>query len=111
MCNTEIVQMPREVRAEFRAIVGADALDRHREPLADLVDEVNRRTYGVMVVNLQDAVAGRFVERRELVEASRAEGEMLHIHLDGMAGDQRLLPPARPGPVPFERDSGHPMVP
>ena len=68
VCNTEIVQMPREGRAKFRAIVGADGLERHREPLAGLVDEVNRRTHGVVVVNLQAAVAGRFIEGRELVK-------------------------------------------
>ena len=40
--NPEIVQMPREVSAEFGAIVRADALDSHREALANLVDEVDR---------------------------------------------------------------------
>jgi len=109
--NTKIVQMPREVSAEFGAIVGPDALDRHWEALTNLVDEVDRRAHGVMIVNLQDAVAGRFVEGCELVKAPRTEGEMLHIHLDGMAWDEQLLPPAWPGAVPLERDSGHPVVP
>jgi len=69
----KVVQVPREVGTELRAIVGPDVLDCDRSSALELAQEVDGRLDGVMVVDLQDAVPRSLIYGRELVEAPRGE--------------------------------------
>jgi len=67
--------------------------------LADLIYEVNGGLDGVVVVNLEDAIARGFIDRGELVEATRLRLEMLDVHLDRLTWDAELGSPLRAWPV------------
>ena len=66
--DAEIVQMPGEISAPFGAVVSLNPPDCRRKRLADLIYEVNGGLDGVVVVDLEDAIAGGFVDGGELVE-------------------------------------------
>src|SRR6185503_5779427 len=80
--------------------------DRRGERLSDLVDEVNGGLDGVMVVDLEDAVARGFIDCGELIEASRLCLEMLDVHLDRLPWHVQLGTPRRSWPVPLLGDAG-----
>ena len=67
--------MPREVSAEFGAMVSLNSLDGDGQSPANFLDEVGGRLDGIMSVDVEDAILGRFVDRCELVEAAAAELE------------------------------------
>src|SRR6185503_3905880 len=104
--DAEIMQMPGEVGAPFGAVVSLNPPDRRGERLSDLVDEVNGGLDGVMVVDLEDAVARGFIDCGELVEASRLCLEMLDVHLDRLPWHVQLGTPRRSWPVPLLGDAG-----
>ena len=73
--DAQISQMPGELGTEGGVVVGLDALDSEGQASADLVEEGHRRTCVVVVVDPQHAVAGRFVNGCELVEARHGGSE------------------------------------
>ena len=81
---------------ELGAVVGLDDLDRERELLEDVVDELDRGLLVVAVVDPQDPDPGAVIDRGELVVLLAAGGaagqrlDELHVDLDPVAG-QRLL--------------------
>ena len=87
------MEMPREVGPPFGVVVGLNPADRHGECLPHFVDELNGGLNGVVVVDLEDTVAGGFVDRGELLEAARLRLEMLDVHLDRLSGDMQFGPP------------------
>jgi hypothetical protein len=62
MGDAEVTQIPGKVGADH-----LHALDGHREPLTDLVDEGDRVRDRVVRVDPEDPEAGRLVDRREAV--------------------------------------------
>jgi hypothetical protein len=58
-----------------------------------------------MGVNAEHAIAGGFVDRRELVEPATAELEVFDVDLDRLPREVNLSP-AAPWTVPFQRHSG-----
>jgi hypothetical protein len=66
--NADILEVPGEVGAELRTVVGLNPLDRHRQAPTHLVDERDRGLDRVVVVDLQDSEASCLVNGRELVE-------------------------------------------
>ena len=67
--------------------------------MADFIYEVNGGLEGVVVVNLEDAIARGFIDRGELVETTRLRLEMLDVHLDRLAWDTELWPSLWAWPV------------
>ena len=108
--NAEIMEMPREVGPPFRAVVSLNPADRHGECLPHFVDELNGGLNGVVVVDLEDTVAGGFVDGGELVEAARLRLEMLEVHLDRLSRDMQLWPPLRTWSIPLLGDPGHKVL-
>src|SRR5262249_45098679 len=69
-------------------------------------DRVRNRVVGI---DPEDAVAGGLIHRRELIEASAPEFEVLDVHLDGLPSHSELAAAPRPGPVSLHRDPGYPV--
>src|ERR1700737_1409330 len=103
--DAELMQMPGEVGAPFGAVVRLNPPDRGGERLAEFVDEVNGGLDGVVVVDLENAVARGFIDGGELVEATRPCLEMLDVHLDRLPWDVQLGPPPRTWSVPLLGDA------
>ena len=91
MRDAEIPQVPRKIRTEFGAMISLDPLDGHGQATADLLDEVSGRLDGIVCIDAEDAVPGRFVDRRELVEAAAAKLEVLDVDLDRLPRDMNFL--------------------
>src|SRR5262245_26370510 len=99
------MKMPGEIGAPFGAIVLWNPPNRGRKRLAHLVDEVNGGLDGVVVIDLEAAVARGFIDRGELVEAPRLRLEMLDVHRDRLTWDMQLGAPLRPRPVTLLGDA------
>src|SRR2546425_9045296 len=69
MRDSEIREMPGELRSKRRIVVGLDLLDGERKMLTHLREEVDCGLGVVVVVNAENAEARGFVNGRELVEA------------------------------------------
>src|SRR5689334_8087759 len=98
--------MPGEVGAPFGPVVSLNAPDRGRERLAHLVDEVNGGLDGVVVVDLEDAIAHGFIDGGELVEPPRLRFQMLDAYLDRPTGGVQLESPPRTGSIPLLGGAG-----
>ena len=103
MVDTEILDMPVELRLELMAIIhcpavdfaeiderGSDLADAEREGRDHVVDEVDGVCLGVAFVDLEGSDPGHIVDRRileaaKLLAAFSFEGQELDIHLDVMA--------------------------
>src|SRR5262249_49936719 len=105
--NTDILEMPREVGAELRPVVGLNPLDRHRQAPPYLVDERDRRLDRVVVVDLQDPETRRLIDGRELIEPTRAELQVLDVDLHRLAWDPDVTPAPRARAIPLEGDPRH----
>jgi hypothetical protein len=88
--DPEVSEMPGEIGAELIAMVSLNALDRHREPLAHLSHEGDRGRNGAVRVDPENPVAGRLIDRRELVEAPTPELQMFDVDLDRLAGHREF---------------------
>jgi hypothetical protein len=108
--DAEIPQMPREVSTEFGAMISLNPLDGHGKSAANLLDEVSGRLDGIMRIDAEDAVPGRFVDRRELVEAAAAKLEVLDVDLDRLPRDMNLAAAPRPGAVSLQGHPGNTML-
>jgi hypothetical protein len=106
--HPEVPQVPSKVSPKLRAMVRLDALDRHRQAAADLLDEVGGRFDGVVSIDAEDAIPGGLIDGGELVEAAAAELEVLDIDLDRLPRDVDLAPAARAWAIAFQ---GHPEDP
>jgi hypothetical protein len=109
--DPEVVEVPSEVGAELRPVVGLDPFDGDREGSANLVDEVDRGLNGAVVIELQDTEPRRFVDGGELVEAPLLELQMLDVHLDRLAGDADVATTRRPGPIALPGHARDAMFP
>ena len=83
--------MPVEARLEFVPPVGTDLFDPEREPLENVVDEVDGRVLIVSAVDLQRWDTGRVIDRRVLIPPHGAalrprQAQELHIELDLVTG-------------------------
>jgi hypothetical protein len=94
--DADIPQVPREVSAELGAMVGLNPLDRDGKSEANLLDELGRRLDGDMGVDAEHAIAGGFVNRRELVEPATAELEVFDVDLHRLPRDVNF--PTAPWP-------------
>jgi hypothetical protein len=65
------------LHAELGATIGLDALDGHREPPPDLLEERDGGLDGVVLVDLQDPAPRGFVNGGKLIQAPRAQLEVL----------------------------------
>ena len=99
--DPEGVELPGEIGPELGAVIGFDALDGDGVALAGLVDEGDRRLDRVVIIDLRDPVAGRLVNRDELVEAPRAQFEVFDVNLHRLARDVKVPSPAGTRPVPL----------
>jgi hypothetical protein len=111
MADPQVAEVPREVGAELVPVVGLNPLDGQRQPLADFVDERDSRRDRGVGVDLQDPVARGLIDRRELVEATAAQLQVLDVDLDGLAGDGELSAAPRARSVPLEGDPRDMMAP
>jgi hypothetical protein len=93
--NPEVSQMPGEVGAEFGAVVSLNALNRDRQAATQFVDKGRRGADRVVGIDLQDPVARRFVDGRELVEPATSQTQVLDIDLDRVASGMEV--PTPPG--------------
>lgn len=59
--------MPREFRSEFGPMVGLRTPDRDRKSAADLLNEINGKADGIMIVNLDHTVSIGIVNGRESI--------------------------------------------
>jgi hypothetical protein len=57
------VQVPGEVGSPFGAVVRLNSADGRRKGAPNLVDEVDGGLNRIVVVDLEDAIAGRFIDR------------------------------------------------
>ena len=94
--DAEIPQVPREVSTEFGAMIGLNPLDGHGKSATNFLDEVGGRLDGIVRIDAEDAVPGRFVDRRELVETAAAKLEVLDVDLDRLPRDMDLSAAPRP---------------
>ena len=108
--DPEVVQMPGEVTPELRTVVRLDPLDGHGETPAQLVNEVDCRPDGVVIVKLEDAIAGRLIDGGELVKATGRELQVLHVDLNALPGYLNLSLPPGPGPEALQGYLGHMVV-
>ena len=104
MGDAQVVEVPGELAAELRAVVGLDALDGDRQASSDFVDERDPGPDRVVFVDLENPVSGGFINRGELVEAAGADLEVFDVDLDGPAGLADVSSPPRAGSVSLERD-------
>jgi hypothetical protein len=107
--DAEIPQVPREVSAELGAVVGLNPLDCDGQSAANLLDELGRRLDGVMSIDAEHAIAGGFVDRRELVEPTTAELEVFDVDLDRLPRDVNLSTAPWSWTIPFQRHPGDAM--
>jgi len=91
-------------------MIGLNALDGDGKSAANLFDELRGRLDGIMGIDAEDAIAGRFIDRRELVEPASTEFEVLDVDLDRLSRDVNLSPASRPWAVPLQRHSGNAML-
>ena len=61
MPDTEIFDMPMELSLELMTVIGADLADTERELIDDVIDEVDRVSLGMLLVDLERANAGGIV--------------------------------------------------
>jgi len=108
--DAEIPQVPRKVSTELRSMVSLNPLDSHGQPAAHFLDEVGGRLDRILGVDAEDAIPGRLVDRRELVEAATAELEVFDVDLDGLPRDMNLSTAPWPWAVPLPRHSGNAML-
>ncbi len=108
--DAEIPEVPRKVSTELRSMVSLNPLDGHGQSAAHFLDEVGGRLDGILGVDAEDAIPGRFVDRRELVEAATAELEVFDVNLDGLPRDMNLSTAPWPWAVPLQRHSGNAML-
>ena len=86
--DAEVGEVPRELWAERRAVIGLNFLNGKGEMLPNFLEEVYGGLGVVVVVDTQHPKAGRFVYGRKLIKAltrsSHTRNE-LHIELHGAA--------------------------
>src|SRR4030095_1670577 len=93
MGDAEIAEVPGEVRPELVAVVGLDALNRHREPAPHLVDEGDGGGDRALRVDLQHAITGGLINGGELIEPTTAHLQVFDVDLDRLAGERQIEEP------------------
>ncbi len=90
MRDSEVREMPGELRSKRRIVVGLDLLDGEGKMLTHLREEVDCGLGVVVIVNAENAEARGFVNGCELIEtlagSSHARNEF-HVELHGAAWD------------------------
>jgi hypothetical protein len=91
-------------------MIGLNPLDGDGKSAANLLDELGGRLDGIMGIDAEDAIAGRFIDRRELVEPAPAELEVLDVDLDRLSRDVNVSAAPWPWTVPLQRHPGDAML-